>query len=110
MTMTFDTRNAVQRLIKGGLSETQADAVVDVTRDATSQLVPKDAWETALDRTKDELRGDHDRLRLELRGDHDRLRLEVRGDLEHAIHTLTWRMFGLGLAIAGATIAILRLT
>ena len=110
MAIVFDTRNAVQRLIKGGLSETQADAVVDVTSDATSQLVPKDAWETALDRTKDELRGDHDRLRLELRGDHDRLRLEVRGDLEHAIHTLTWRMFGLGLAIAGATIAILRLT
>ena len=81
------------------LSEAQADAVVDVTRDATSQLVTKDAWETALDRTKDELRGDHDRLRL-----------EVRGDLEHAIHTLTWRMFGLGLAIAGTTIAILRLT
>ena len=110
MAIVFDTRNAVQRLIKGGLSETQADAVVDVTSDATSQLVPKDAWETALDRTKDELRGDHDRLRLELRGDHDRLRLEARGDLEHAIHTLTWRMFGLGLAIAGATIAILRLT
>ena len=92
-----------------------------MTSDATSQLVPKDAWETALDRTRDELRGDHDRLstelrgdhdrlRTELRGDHDRLRLEVRGDLEHAIHTLTWRMFGLGLAIAGATIAILRLT
>ena len=69
-----------------------------------------DAWETALDRTRDESRGDHDRLRLEWRGDHDRLRLEWRGDLEHAIHTLTWRMFGLGLAIAGTAIAILRLT
>ena len=99
MAIVFDTRNAVQRLIKGGLSETQADAVVDVTSDATSQLVPKDTWETALDRIRDELRGDHDRLRL-----------EWRGDLEHAIHTLTWRMFGLGLAIAGVTIAILRLT
>ena len=88
MTMIFDTRNAVQRLIKGGLSETQADAVVDVTRDATSQLVTKDDLETALDRVRDQL----------------------RGDLEHALHALTWRMFGLGLAIAGATIAILRLT
>ena len=87
----------------------------------TSPPATKDAWETALDRTRDELRGDHDRLRtelrghldrlrLELRGDHDRLRLEWRGDLEHAIHTLTWRMFGLGLAIAGTAIAILRLT
>ena len=99
MALMFDTRSAMQRLIKGGLSETQADAVVDVTRDATSQLVTKDAWETALDHAKDELRGDHDRLRL-----------EVRADLEHAIHTLTWRMFGFGLAIAGITIAILRLT
>ena len=88
MAIVFDTRNAVQRLIKGGLSEPQADAVVDVTRDATSQLVPKDAWETALDRMRDQL----------------------RGDLEHALHVQTWRMFGLGLAIAGAVIAILRLT
>ncbi|MXY78650.1 MAG: hypothetical protein F4Y94_02905 [Chloroflexi bacterium] len=38
----FDTRNAMQRLIKGGLSETQADAVVDVTKDATSGLATKD--------------------------------------------------------------------
>ena len=95
----FDTRNAMQRLLKGGLSEPQADAIVDVTSDATSQLVTKDAWETALDHAMDQLRGDHDRLRL-----------EVRRDLEHAIHTLTWRLFGLGLAIAGITIAILRLT
>ena len=65
----------------------------------TSAPATKDDLETALDRTRDELRGDHDRLRL-----------EWRGDLEHAIHTLTWRMLGLGLAIAGATIAILRLT
>ena len=65
----------------------------------TSAPVANDAWETALDRIRDELRGDHDRLRL-----------EMRADLEHAIHTLTWRMFGLGLAIAGTAIAILRLT
>ena len=58
-----------------------------------------DDLETALDHTRNLLRADFDRLRL-----------EIRGDLEHAIHTLTWRMFGLGLAIAGATIAILRLT
>ena len=56
MAIVFDTRNAVQRLIKGGLSETQADAVVDVTSDATSQLVPKDTWEAALDRMRDQLR------------------------------------------------------
>ena len=88
MTMIFDTRNAVQRLIKGGLSETQADAVVDVTRDATSRFVTKDDMEAAHNRTRDVL----------------------RGDLEHALHMLTWRMFGLGLAIAGLTVALLRLT
>ena len=42
MAIMFDTRNAMQRLIKGGLSEPQADAVVDVTRDATSPFVTKD--------------------------------------------------------------------
>ena len=42
MALMFDTRNAMQRLIKGGLSETQADAVVDVTKDATSGLATKD--------------------------------------------------------------------
>ena len=56
MTMTFDTRNAMQRLIKGGLSETQADAVVDVTRDATSPFVTKDDMEAAHNRTRDQLR------------------------------------------------------
>lgn len=88
MALMFDTRNAMQRLIKGGLSETQADAVVDVTSDATNELVTKGDLEAALSRTRD----------------------QFRADLEHAIHTLTWRMFGLGLAIAGFTIAILRLT
>ena len=42
MTMMFDTRNAVQRLIRGGLSETQSDAVVDVTRDATREMVTRE--------------------------------------------------------------------
>ena len=42
MAIVFDTRNAVQRLIKNGLSETQADAVVDVVSDATTVLVTKD--------------------------------------------------------------------
>ena len=88
MALMFDTRNAMQRLIKGGLSETQADAVVDVTKDATSGLATNDDLETALQRVRDQL----------------------RGDFERAIHTLTWRMFGFGLAIAGMTIAILRLT
>ena len=39
-----------------------------------------------------------------------RTRDQLRADLEHGFHTLTWRMFGLGVAIAGFTIAILRLT
>ena len=65
----------------------------------TSPPATKDDLEAALDRTRDELRGDHDRLRL-----------DMRADLERAIHTLTWRMVGLSIAIAGPTIAILRLT
>jgi hypothetical protein len=54
----------------------------------TSAPATKDDLEAALQRTRD----------------------QFRGDLEHALHMLTWRIFGLGLAIAGATIAILRLT
>ena len=56
MTMMFDTRNAVQRLIRGGLSETQSDAVVDVTRDATREMVTRDVLQAALEHTKDQLR------------------------------------------------------
>ena len=56
MAIVFDTRNAVQRLIKGGLSETQSDAVVDVTRDATSPFVTKDDLEAAHNRFRDQLR------------------------------------------------------
>ena len=56
MAIVFDTRNAVQRLIKSGLSEPQADAVVDVTRDATSPFVTKDDMEAAHHRTRDQLR------------------------------------------------------
>lgn len=58
----------------------------------------------------DRLRGDIDRLGAELRGDIDRLRLEFRGDLEHAINQQTWRMLGLGVAVAGIIAAVLRLT
>ena len=44
------------------------------------------------------------------RGDIDRLRLELRGDIERAIHQQTWRILGLGVAIAAILAAILRLT
>ena len=46
----------------------------------------------------------------DLEAAHQRFRDQVRGDIEHTIHTLTWRMVGLGIAIGGAGIAILRLT
>ena len=46
----------------------------------------------------------------DLEAAHQRFRDQVRGDIERAIHTLTWRMVGLSIAIAGPTIAILRLT
>jgi hypothetical protein len=56
MALMFDTRSAMQRLVKGGLSETQADAVVDVTKDATTGLATKDDLEAALQRVKDQMR------------------------------------------------------
>ena len=54
--------------------------------------------------------GDIDRLRVALRGDLERVRLELRGDIERAIHQQTWRILGLGVAIAAILAAILRLT
>jgi hypothetical protein len=63
-----------------------------------------------LNRLRAELRGDLDRLATELRGDMDRLRLEVRGDIAHALHQQTWRILGLGVAVAGIVAAVLRLT
>lgn len=63
-----------------------------------------------LDRLRAELRGDMDRLAAELRGDIDRLRLEFRRDIEHAMHQQTWRILGLGVAVAAIIAAVLRLT
>lgn len=39
--VTFDTHAAVERLKHGGLQQTQAEAVVDVVRDVTGELVTK---------------------------------------------------------------------
>ena len=64
---------------------------------------------TSAPATKDDLETAAHRLRDQLRNDLDRLRLEWRGDLEHAIHTLTWRMLGGGVAIAGVVVALARL-
>ncbi len=55
MALMFDTRNAVQRLVKGGLSETQADAVVDVMGDATSGLATRDDLRSAMHEIRMEL-------------------------------------------------------
>ena len=63
-----------------------------------------------LNRLREELRADMDRLAAELRGDMDRLRLELRADIAHALHQQTWRILGLGVAVAGIVAAILRLT
>ena len=63
-----------------------------------------------LKRLREELRGDMDRLAAELRGDIDRLRLELRGDIAHAINQQTWRILGLGVAVAAIIAAVLRLT
>ena len=38
----FDTRSAVRRLLAGGMTEQEADAVVDVVGSATDPLVTRD--------------------------------------------------------------------
>ena len=40
---------------------------------------------------------------------HNRFRDQVRGDLEHALRRQTWRMLGVGVAIAGFVAALTKL-
>ena len=83
-TRTFDTHAAVKVLTHAGADPELAEAFVAVARDAGEH-------------------GDHvssDRLDAALAN----LRVEIGRDLA----TLTWRVIGAGIAIAGLAVAVLR--
>lgn len=82
--VTFDTHAAVERLKHGGLQQTQAEAVVDVVRDVTGELVTKA----------------------------DLAPLATKADLSELEARLTWRIvlaLGAYTALLGAFAAVVRL-
>ena len=50
MTIRFNTRQAVHKLVRSGMPESEADATVEVTEDATRGLVSQEQLEATLNR------------------------------------------------------------
>ena len=50
MTIRFNTRQAVHRLVQSGMPSSQADAAVEMAEDATHDLVTQDQLEATLNR------------------------------------------------------------
>ena len=50
MTIRFNTRQAVHKLVRSGMPEAQADAAVEVAEDSTRGLVSEERLEATLNR------------------------------------------------------------
>ena len=50
MTIRFNTRQAVHKLVRSGMPEAQADATVEVAEDSTRGFVTQDQLEATLNR------------------------------------------------------------
>ena len=50
MTIRFNTRQAVHKLVRSGMPEVQADATVEVAEDARRRLVTTEQFEATLHR------------------------------------------------------------
>ena len=50
MTIRFNTRQAVHKLVRSGMPEAQADATVEVAEDSTRGLVTEEQLEATLNR------------------------------------------------------------
>ena len=68
MALTFNPREAVQKLRDHGMAEPLADATVEVIEDATSPLVTRDYFDARLDARLAEHRADFSRALLILAG------------------------------------------
>lgn len=79
MALTFNSREAVQKLLGRGLPEPAADGIVEVVEDATSPLVTRDML--------------HSELQV--------VRAEMHADLYRALWT-----FGAGIVAANAGVAV----
>ena len=86
MALTFNSREAVQRLLGRGLPQPAADGIVEVVEDATNSVV-----------TADILRAELNVVRAEI----GQVRAEVRADTYRALWT-----FGMGIVAANAGVAV----
>ena len=63
MTLLMDTHEAIRRLREGGHSESQAEAIVELLQETTSQLVTRDYLDSRLEQFRAEVVGE---LRAEM--------------------------------------------
>ena len=66
MALTFNSREAFQKLVGRGLPEPAADGIVEVVEDATSPLVTRDILRNELQAVRNEFRAEFDQLRAEM--------------------------------------------
>ena len=66
MALTFNSREAVQKLLGRGLPEPAADGIVEVIEDATSPLVTRDILHNELQVVRNEFRAEFGQFRAEM--------------------------------------------
>lgn len=69
MALTFNSREAFQKLTRRGLPEPAADAIVEVVEDATNTVVTADVLHNELQVVRNEVRAEFSQFRAEMRAD-----------------------------------------
>ncbi len=93
MALTFNPREAVQKLRDHGMAEPLADATVGVIEDATSTVVTADILRAELQTFRGEFRAEMAEVRTEMAG--------LRAELHRSLIILA----GFIVAVAGASLA-----
>lgn len=65
MALTFNSREAVQKLLGRGLPESAADGIVEVVEEATSEVVSGDMLRAEFSQFRTEVQGEFQALRAE---------------------------------------------
>lgn len=66
MALTFNSREAVQKLLGRGLPEPAADGIVEVIEDATNEVVTRDILHNELQVVRSEVRAEFGQFRAEM--------------------------------------------
>ena len=66
MALTFNSREAFQKLVGRGLPEPAADGIVEVVEEATSPLVTRDILRNELQAVRNEFHAEFGQLRAEM--------------------------------------------